>query len=321
VTQSGIIGINWSQTFGMMIGAGLTAAIFSTYGWVKRRHKVARNERPPQPAKILRPAGYSLSCRIDDLSEKFNSAIMESVTAGMALGLLVAGIFPFVEGLILQRFTFAQMRAQPNFYYVYSLLCLMLSSSAWMAAAIVKSIQRRNEMRNCRFGLRGEQAVAEELASQELLAVGYVTFHDIPGDGAWNVDHIVIGPSGIYVLETKTRARRKPTRDQSDQDVFFDGKVLQFPWCYDYKAVKQVERNAEWVRNFIAGFAPKDIQVQPIIVVPGWYVKSRGRYSVMAMPANYLVRGCLLAAKRQFSPEQLLPLIRRFDERCRDLEF
>ena len=321
MTQSGTIGFNWGQTLGMVVGAGLTVAIFSAYAWIKRCHKVARNERPPQPTKILRPAGYSLSCRFDDLSEKLNSAILESVMAGMALGLLLAGIYPVVEGLVLRRFTFAQIHAHPNFFYFYSLLLLTLSATAWMIAGIVKSIRRRSEMRNCQFGLRGEQAVAEDLASQELLVAGYITFHDIPGDGAWNIDHVVIGPSGVYVLETKTRARRKPTRDQSDQDVFFDGKVLQFPWCYDSKAVGQVERNAEWVRRFVAGFGPKDIPVQPIIVVPGWYVKSQGRYSVMAMPADYLVRGCLLVAKRQFSPDQLLPLIRRFDERCRDLEF
>lgn len=305
----------------MIIGAGLTVAIFSTYAWLKRRHKAARNERPPQTTKILRPAGYSLSVRIDDLSEKFNSAIIESVMAGMALGFLLAGIYPFVEGLILQRFTFAQMRAHPNFYYVYSLLLLILSVIAWMTAAIVKSVQRNSEIRNCRFGLRGEQAVAEELANQELMAAGYITFHDIPGDGAWNIDHVVIGPGGIYVLETKTRARRKPTRDQRDQDVFFDGKVLQFPWCYDSKAARQVERNADWVKKFVADFAPKNILVQPIIVVPGWYVESLGKYSIMAMPTDYLVKGCLLAAKRQYLPEQLRPLIRRFDERCRDLEF
>ena len=321
MTQSGALGFNWSQTFGMIIGAGLAVTIFSAYAWWKHRHKVARNERPPQPTKILRPAGYSLSCRIDDLSERLNLAIIESVTAGATLGLLLAGIYPFIEGLILRRFTFTQLRAEPGFYYVYSLLILTVSAIAWMTAAIVKAIQRKNEMRNCRFGLRGEQAIAEELACKELLVAGYITFHDIPGDGAWNIDHVVIGPGGIYVLETKTRARRKPTRDQNDQDVYFDGKVLQFPWCYDFKAVRQVERNAEWVRRFVAGFGPKDILVQPIIMVPGWFVKSQGRYPVMAMPANYLVKSCLLAAKRQYSPEQLQPLIRRFDERCRDLEF
>jgi len=39
------------------------------------------------------------------------------------------------------------------------------------------------------------------------------------------------------------------------------------------------------------------------------------------MPANYLAEDFLPTAKRQFTLEQLQPLVRRFDERCRDLEF
>lgn len=42
----------------MMIGAGVTFVIFSSYAWCKLRHKIARHERPPQPTKILEPAGH-----------------------------------------------------------------------------------------------------------------------------------------------------------------------------------------------------------------------------------------------------------------------
>jgi hypothetical protein len=153
-----------------------------------------------------------------------------------------------------------------------------------------------------------------------LAAAGYVAFHDVPGEGEWNIDHVVVGPGGVFVLETKARARRKATRPQEEQDVFFDGKVLEFPWCYDRKAAEQVERNADWVRKFLDGFGPKDLVVQPVIVVPGWYVKSKGNYPVKAMNATYLVR-YLKGERRVFSPEQLETTIRRLDERCRVVEF
>jgi hypothetical protein len=122
------------------------------------------------------------------------------------------------------------------------------------------------------------------------------------------------------VLETKARSRRKAARPQEEQVVFFDGKVLEFPWCYDRKATEQVERNARWVREFLAGFGPKDLIVQPVIVVPGWYVKPKGNYPVKVMNATYLV-GYLKGARPVFSPEQLETTIRRLDERCRVLEF
>jgi len=305
----------------MLVGAGLTIAVFLTYASIKRRRKTARQERPPQSAKLLRPAGYWLSCQIEGLSEKFNLAVMESVAAGMSLGLLLVGIYPLLAGLVLQRFTFAQIKAAPNSYYLYSFLFCAIASMAWLTAAVAKTIKCLTEIRNYRFGLRGEQAVAEALANPGLISAGYVVFHDVPTDQTGNIDHVLVGPSGIYVLETKTRPKRKPTRDQREQFVIFDGKTLQFPWCYDAKAVRQVERNAMWVRDFISGFGPKEITVQPVIVVPGWYVESKGNYPVKAMPQTYLVNDFLLPVKRQFSEDKLLPIIRRLDERCRTLEF
>ena len=198
---------------------------------------------------------------------------------------------------------------------------MMFSTACWMTAFIVKAFKSLNQMRNCRFGLRGEQAVAEELTNRNLVSAGYASFHDVPGDGPWNIDHVVIGPAGIFVLETKTRSRRKAKKDQEEQTALFDGKMLHFPWCFDSKAVNQVKYNAEWVRNFVAGFGPKNILVQPVVVVPGWFVEAQGNYPIKAMPPTYLVKDYIIPAKRVYSLEQLEPIIRRFDERCRDLEF
>jgi ABC-type Zn2+ transport system substrate-binding protein/surface adhesin len=41
--------------------------------------------------------------------------------------------------------------------------------------------RRLKQIRVCRRGLAGEQAVAEQL--QPLFAAGYYIFHDIPGNG------------------------------------------------------------------------------------------------------------------------------------------
>jgi len=321
MAQSGDIGINWNQSLGMMIGAGLTALIFFIYAWIRRRRKIARNERPPQQTKILRPPGYSLHCEIDDLSEKLAFTVMQSVLAGTIFGMIGSGFYPLIEGLVLQRFTYAQVSAQPRFYLVHASLLLAMSTLAWLIASVARAFQYHRKIRNYQFGLRGEQAVAEALADARVISAGYVVFHDVPGDGPWNIDHVVIGPAGIFVLETKTRPRRNPTREQPDQEVWFDGKKLQFPWCYDRKAVDQVERNAEWIRKFVADFPPKDIVIQPVVVVPGWYVKTDGNWPVKVMNAKYLAKNLSGFSKRRFTTAELQLLIRRFDERCRDLEF
>jgi len=138
----------------------------------------------------------------------------------------------------------------------------------------------------------------------------------------------IVGPGGIFVVETKTKPRRKPTRPQPDHEVHFNGQTLHFPWCYDYKATQQAIRNTEWVQRFIEGFGPKAIKAQPIIVVPGWFVKVDGDYEVKAMNAKYLASNFIPSLPKRFSPDdlkpivrRLKPIVRRFDERCRDLEF
>jgi hypothetical protein len=41
--------------------------------------------------------------------------------------------------------------------------------------------------------------------------------------------------------------------------------------------------------SFWPGSGPKDLVGQPVIVVPGWYVKPKGNYPVKVMNATYLV--------------------------------
>jgi hypothetical protein len=122
------------------------------------------------------------------------------------------------------------------------------------------------------------------------------------------------------VLETKARPRRKATIRQEENVVVFDGETLQFPWCFDRKAAGQVAANARWVRALIAKFAPEGIVVQPVIVVPGWYVKSSLDFPVWAMNAKYLV-DVLVDRKAVFRAEELRGVIAKLDEECRVLEF
>ncbi|MEO7368630.1 MAG: nuclease-related domain-containing protein [Gemmatimonadaceae bacterium] len=54
-------------------------------------------------------------------------------------------------------------------------------------------------------GERGELKVAEAL--EELRPAGYRAFHDIVRDG-FNIDHVLVGPAGVFAIETKFRSGR-----------------------------------------------------------------------------------------------------------------
>jgi hypothetical protein len=68
-------------------------------------------------------------------------------------------------------------------------------------------------------------------------------------------------------------------------------------------------------------YAPPSLRIQPIIVVPGWFVApGEKNCDVKAMNAKYLV-GYLKSAPRLYKPEQLATVIQRLDDGCRTLEF
>jgi hypothetical protein len=190
----------------------------------------------------------------------------------------------------------------------------------WCIRTSLLFSKHEDEIRSWRLGARGEQAVAESLADPKLAAAGYRAFHDLPGDGPWNTDHVVVGPGGVFVIETKACVRRKAKRDQPEHVVVYDGQTLRFPWRVEDRAVTQVESNVKWVRKKIAPYAPNDIVVMPVIVVPGWWVESLGDFPVKAMNATYLVN-YLASAEWRFTPEQLRAINSRLDELCRTLEF
>lgn len=288
------------------------------------RRRKARKERPPQPAKLLRPAGYSSLCHVDDAFDKLFFAFMEAIGAGAIFGLFLGACFGplavVAHGLVLRQFSFAQLCAAPKSYMVFAILTAGLAALLWCIRSSLLTFRYEDEIRTWRLGARGEQAVAESLADQKLAAAGYRSFHDVPGDGPWNTDHVVVGPAGVFVIETKACVRRKAKGDQPEHKVIYDGKTLQFPWRFDDRVVKQVESNANWVRKRIDAYAPNDIVVTPVIAVPGWYVEPTGKFPVKAMNAAYLVN-YLAGAERRFTPEQLRGINSRLDELCRTLEF
>lgn len=46
-------------------------------------------------------------------------------------------------------------------------------------------------------------------------------FHDVVGDG-FNVDHILIGPAGVFTVETKTHSKPK-----GNSQIVFDGETIR----------------------------------------------------------------------------------------------
>jgi hypothetical protein len=106
-------------------------------------------------------------------------------------------------------------------------------------------------------GYEGERRTGEELAK---LPDNYVVFHDFSfhdGDDwhDWNLDHIVVGPTGVFVLETKNSHR------ETVRSAKVDGRTQ--------KDVRQAQRNAVTLKDRLKKWSNGQLAD---VFVEGWVV-------------------------------------------------
>jgi membrane protein implicated in regulation of membrane protease activity len=128
-----------------------------------------------------------------------------------------------------------------------------LAGSAAVLAAVVLARQVHRGLRSYARGQKGEASVTEVLQG---LPEGYFLVNDLllPG-GSGNVDHVLVGPSGVVVLESKRYWGRIRCRGSR---WFANGRPIKSPALQAIKA-------AVAVRRFLEGAAAEGAGADP-----GW---------------------------------------------------
>jgi hypothetical protein len=182
------------------------------------------------------------------------------------------------------------------------------------AVQVVRAVKR---LRNINLGLDAEAAVGQELNC--LMLDGFRVFHDVRGDGPYNVDHVVVGPQGVFAIETKGRA--KPLRGEAGDAhrVEYDGSKLRFPGWTEAGPLEQAKRNAEWLRKWLSSAVGTDVDVRPVLMLPGWYIE-RTKPPGIAVLNGVNCRAFFTKARGQALNEQLVrQVVHQLDARCRDI--
>jgi hypothetical protein len=170
-----------------------------------------------------------------------------------------------------------------------------------------------------KLGLLGEQAVAEQL---HLLArKGYEVFHDVPGDGKWNIDHMVAGPAGVFAIETKARTKQPGRSGEPAHKASFDGRAIRFPRYVDRRAVEQASRNGKWLGGMLSKATGERIRVMAIVALPGWMVELLSNDNEVMVLSGKQVPGYIAGLPAKLSDKAIAQLAYQLDQRCRDLGF
>ena len=206
-----------------------------------------KRKRSPLKALSLHTAGQS----IDEEISRIQSVEIGSYIAGIAC-MTILSLFEW----------YRWVRSAPP-----SPLAIKIGSIIVISYCIYKIYRYKKEVKKLRLARDGEKAVGEFLDS--FRNDGYRVLHDLVV-GDFNIDHILIGKTGIYTIETKTISKYI----RGVQKIFYDGNEISVNgFKPDRDPIIQAKAQANWVKDFIQKFYKKVIPTQPVIVFPGWFVE------------------------------------------------
>lgn len=202
--------------------------------------------RSPLRFLPLRQAGHSLESLLDDIVvEKLQPWLYVPVF------LVLLAILEWV------RFAFD---AKPT-PWIFTIL-----AAAGCAVAYLNIRRAVTAARRIKRGQDGERVVADTL--QHLVAQGWQVYHDVPGDG-FNIDHVAIGPAGVFSIETKTRSKPEGKRAR----IVVDRAGLSVAGAPpSHEALDQAAAQAVWLADLLKRSTSKPFRVRPVVLFPGWYV-------------------------------------------------
>jgi hypothetical protein len=203
---------------------------------------------------LLRIPGGSQLMRLDNLNEQINVYLVYVI------------ILPLVIYSALISYSYFQAeQPSPAVIWISSIICVVII--AYMAFKLVKLLSRRK--RN-RLAYEGELAVGQEL--NQLMLHGYRVYHDFPAD-TFNIDHIIVGPKGVFAVETRTRTKGAIPNGSQEATVTYDGRMLTFADTTDFETIEQAEKQADWLSKWLGAATGEPIAVRAVVSLPGWVVK------------------------------------------------
>jgi hypothetical protein len=173
---------------------------------------------------------------------------------------------------------------------------------------------------NWRLGFNAERAVGEQL--NQLMSEGCRVFHDFPLAENWNIDHIIVAPTGVFAVETRAKRKGAASETLQAHEVVYDGNSLQYPFQTETYDLLRTREQALRLENFLNPQLKESIvSVQPVLTLPGWSVISRALGEVIVLNPRFMESAILSPGPINLSPERIKEIARLIDQKCRDVEF
>lgn len=260
-----------------------------------------KKRRSPFTSKFLREPGRSLIERLDEINDDLQTYLLALI------------LIPTISyAVIISDLYFRN--AQLTFAKLLIYFCIGI---AFIGFILVKMIRLINLRRKARLGYDGEVATGQEL--NRMMLSGYHVFHDFVAD-KFNIDHIVVGPAGVFAVETKARSKPVSGNNTEDAKVQYDGKRLHFPGWEEVKPLEQAKIQASWLEKWLTLATGEKTLVRPVLALPGWYVTRTAPEGIPVINPRQFPGIAKPKSGYVLDERRIKRIVHQIDQRCRNLE-
>jgi hypothetical protein len=259
------------------------------------RTKLDHEARARQPFtdQPLRLAGESTREKADQLFEDGHQDVLLILIMCPVFGLMIS-----------------QTPQSQRLVFGITIFVLMAVMTAILGVRLCKKIK---QSWHYRLGAKGEQIVGREL--DRLIGQGYRVFHDMPFLD-WNIDHVVVGPRGVFAVETKAW-RKPPKTADGTAEIILDGDTLILPGNRSQtEAIAQADRNARALAKWISKMAAEEVAVVPAVALPGWKLSIRRYGEVAVYSATNMSEHLPKRGKQLLTEEQIQRIAAQVEKQC-----
>ena len=260
-----------------------------------------RSKKEPAPItpNLFRVPGQSAAEKIDGL----DSDIAPQAALILALALFLALIY------------LCHLYVYKSAISALLIRIVLPAGSGLSVYILVKMLKLAKERRRERLGYTDEIVVGREL--ERLISEGNHVYHDVPAEN-FNIDHVVVGRTGIFAVESGVRLKPAKTKRLDDATVEYNGQILMFPSGDDYKTIARAERQASWISDWISGAVGEQVAARAIVALPGWFVKRTSAEGISVVNPEQFPSLFRHIKPRHLSDEMITRIAAEIEQRCRN---
>lgn len=286
--------------FPIILFFGIFAVIASVL-YLLRKTRQIKGKRSPFSDNFLRSPGESLNKKIMEINDRVTENLVLLITTPILL-----------YAIYISSLYFGNLKNSALTLDIY-----VIAGIGFVVYSLIRLVKLLNLRRSYQLGYEGEIAVGQEL--NQLMRDGYYVYHDFPAD-KFNIDHIVVGASGVFAVETKARSKPTSKDRKADAKVKYDGRCLQFPNGMDVQSIEQAKRQAEWLSKWLRSAVGEAVKVRPVVALPGWFVERVASGGIRVVNPKNFRSIAKTKTGNNLSDQMISRIVHQLERKCRDVK-